>query len=76
MKMGSSKPWQDVLEKIIGKRNMCASGLLEYFKPLHEWLKTENEKNKEFIGWNKLQKGNKIKLLYKKFKISKNQKYK
>lgn len=49
--MGSSKPWPDAMEVLTGQRNMDASGLLEYFQPLYEWLKAENERTGEFIGW-------------------------
>ncbi|XP_068631480.1 angiotensin-converting enzyme-like [Battus philenor] len=51
LQMGSSKPWPDAMEQLTGQRNMDASGLLEYFQPLHDWLKAENERTGEFIGW-------------------------
>ncbi|XP_052750785.1 angiotensin-converting enzyme-like isoform X2 [Galleria mellonella] len=51
LQMGSSKPWPDAMEALTGQRNMDASGLLEYFEPLHEWLKRENERTGEYIGW-------------------------
>ncbi|XP_063823933.1 angiotensin-converting enzyme-like isoform X1 [Ostrinia nubilalis] len=51
LQMGSSKPWPDAMEVLTGQRNMDAGGVLEYFAPLHEWLKTENERTGEFIGW-------------------------
>ncbi|XP_073942653.1 angiotensin-converting enzyme-like isoform X3 [Choristoneura fumiferana] len=51
LRMGSSHPWPDAMEALTGQRQMKADGLLEYFKPLHEWLKTENERTGEFIGW-------------------------
>lgn len=69
MQLGSSKPWQEVLEKITGETKMSASGLLEYFKPLHEWLKADNEKNKETIGWSKTQKGQSFQFFNTIFKI-------
>uniref|UniRef100_A0A8C4QHG6 Angiotensin-converting enzyme n=1 Tax=Eptatretus burgeri TaxID=7764 RepID=A0A8C4QHG6_EPTBU len=49
MSLGSSKPWQDAMEKITGQRNMSAESLLEYFQPLTTWLKKENEN--EVLGW-------------------------
>ena len=55
--MGSSKPWPDAIEVLTGQRTMDASALLEYFKPLHKWLETENKKNGAFIGWEKSDKG-------------------
>lgn len=51
LELGSSKPWQDAMEKITGQRNMDTSGLLEYFKPLTDWLTEENKKTNEYIGW-------------------------
>jgi peptidyl-dipeptidase A len=47
--LGASKPWQDALEKITGQREMDASAILDYFKPLHEWLKQQNDGRK--CGW-------------------------
>lgn len=57
LEMGSSMPWQDAMEKITGQRTMDASGLLKYFQPLHDWLKKENEKTGEKIGWDSTEKG-------------------
>jgi oligoendopeptidase F len=51
LKLGSSRPWPDAMEQITGQRVMDASALVEYFQPLYEWLKTENAKTSEFIGW-------------------------
>lgn len=51
LQMGSSKPWPDAMEALTGQRRMDASGVLEYFQPLYEWLKTENERTGEYIGW-------------------------
>ncbi|XP_047100514.1 angiotensin-converting enzyme-like isoform X1 [Schistocerca piceifrons] len=51
LQMGSSKPWPDAMEVVTGQRLMDASGLLEYFRPLHKWLEQENAKTSEYIGW-------------------------
>ncbi|CAK9821608.1 Angiotensin-converting enzyme [Anthophora retusa] len=51
LELGSSKPWQDAMEKITEQRNMNSIGLLEYFKPLTDWLTEENKKTNEYIGW-------------------------
>ncbi|KAG7307995.1 hypothetical protein JYU34_006623 [Plutella xylostella] len=51
LKMGSSKPWPDAMEALTGQRLMSADGLLEYFRPLHEWLQAENQRTGEHIGW-------------------------
>ena len=49
LKLGSSKPWEDAMEAITGQREMDASAIVEYFKPLNDWL-TEQNKG-EYIGW-------------------------
>ncbi len=46
---GASAPWQDTLEKLTGSREIDASAINEYFQPLIEWLKTQNEGQK--CGW-------------------------
>ena len=51
LKLGSSKPWPDALEALTGSRKMTASDLREYFRPLEEWLKKNNEEHKEHVGW-------------------------
>ncbi|NP_001036859.1 ecdysteroid-inducible angiotensin-converting enzyme-related gene product precursor [Bombyx mori] len=51
LKMGSSKPWPDAMEALTGQREMKADGLLEYFRPLHDWLRAENQRTGEHIGW-------------------------
>ncbi|XP_011148683.1 angiotensin-converting enzyme [Harpegnathos saltator] len=51
LEMGSSKPWPDAMEKITKQRDMDSAGLLEYFKPLINWLTEENKKTNEYIGW-------------------------
>jgi peptidyl-dipeptidase A len=49
LEMGASKPWPDALEAFTGSREMDARPMLEYFKPLLDWL---NEQNKgETTGW-------------------------
>ncbi|KAL0882106.1 hypothetical protein ABMA27_000672 [Loxostege sticticalis] len=51
LKMGSSKPWPDAMEALTGQRAMKADGLLEYFRPLYDWLVAENQRTGEHIGW-------------------------
>ncbi|CAG4917509.1 unnamed protein product [Colias eurytheme] len=51
LKLGSSKPWPDAMEVLTGQRNMDASGVMEYFQPLYDWLKEENARTGEYIGW-------------------------
>ena len=49
MQLGSSKPWPDALEQISGTRVMSAEPLVEYFAPLLEWLRQQNEGHP--VGW-------------------------
>jgi peptidyl-dipeptidase A len=43
MQMGLSRPWPDALETLTGSREMDATAILDYFAPLHAWLRQENQ---------------------------------
>ena len=49
LEMGASKPWPDALEAFTGSREMSGKAMIEYFKPLMDWLKKENKGQKK--GW-------------------------
>ena len=49
MSLGNTRPWEDAMEIMTGQRNIDIGPFLEYFQPLHDWLKTENE-GKD-VGW-------------------------
>jgi len=49
LQMGQSKPWQDALFEITGKREMDATAIRDYFAPLQAWLDEQNKGNK--VGW-------------------------
>uniref|UniRef100_A0ABI7ZDM5 Angiotensin-converting enzyme n=1 Tax=Felis catus TaxID=9685 RepID=A0ABI7ZDM5_FELCA len=51
LKLGSSKPWPEVLQKITGQTKVSAKALMTYFKPLLDWLVTENVRQGEILGW-------------------------
>lgn len=40
--LGASKSWPDAMEVLTGERKMSADAILEYFKPLQDWLVEEN----------------------------------
>lgn len=42
LSLGSSKPWPDVMEIMTGQRKMDAGPLMDYFRPLTDWLEKEN----------------------------------
>ncbi|KAL0984278.1 hypothetical protein UPYG_G00139350 [Umbra pygmaea] len=51
MKLGFSKPWPEAMTMITGEPVMSAKPLIEYFKPLTDWLEIENNKTGEVKGW-------------------------
>lgn len=51
MEKGSSLPWSDALFQATGESRLDGSALLEYFRPLEDWLRNENLRTQEFVGW-------------------------
>ncbi|XP_069761237.1 angiotensin-converting enzyme isoform X3 [Narcine bancroftii] len=51
LKAGSSRHWQDILLNMTGTNKMNVSALLEYFEPITLWLKDQNNKTQEQLGW-------------------------
>nr|XP_046233461.1 angiotensin-converting enzyme [Scatophagus argus] len=51
LQAGSSKPWPEVLQEAIGTNKLDANSLMKYFEPITEWLKNQNEKLNETLGW-------------------------
>jgi peptidyl-dipeptidase A len=49
LSVGSSKPWPEALKAMTGTDKADASAIVEYFKPLMDWLKEQNKGEKE--GW-------------------------
>ena len=47
--MSVSQPWPEALDKIAGTKQMDATAILDYFKPLDAWL-DEQIKGKP-VGW-------------------------
>lgn len=46
LSMGLSKHWSEALNAITnGERELSADAIMEYFKPLHEFLIKENQKS-------------------------------
>jgi peptidyl-dipeptidase A len=46
---GSSQPWPQTLKELTGSSTMDATPLLDYFAPLHAWLKQKNAGQQ--CGW-------------------------
>ena len=49
MAMGQSSPWQDAFEKLTGSRNISGKSVMNYYKPLKDWLDIQN--NNRICGW-------------------------
>ena len=49
MAMGQSAPWQDAFEKLTGSRNISGKSVMNYYKPLKDWLDIQN--NNRTCGW-------------------------
>jgi peptidyl-dipeptidase A len=47
--MGMSRPWPEALETLTGSKQMDATAIIDYFKPLKDWL-DEQVKGKP-VGW-------------------------
>lgn len=43
LKAGQSKPWQQTLKQMTGSDHLDAGPMLEYFAPLYNWLKAQNQ---------------------------------
>jgi peptidyl-dipeptidase A len=42
MELGQSRPWPEALKTVTGEDQLDAGALLEYFKPLEDWLTVQN----------------------------------
>lgn len=49
LELGASKPWPEAMKVLTGEDRGDATALLEYFKPLAEWLQAQNKG--ETSGW-------------------------
>lgn len=49
LKKGASQPWPQTLKELTGGEAMDASAISEYFAPLQDWLKQQNEGQQ--CGW-------------------------
>uniref|UniRef100_A0A914UH19 Angiotensin-converting enzyme n=1 Tax=Plectus sambesii TaxID=2011161 RepID=A0A914UH19_9BILA len=51
LRLGNSVPWNVAMNTLTGQPNIDASAILEYFKPLKDWLHSENLKAGDCYGW-------------------------
>jgi peptidyl-dipeptidase A len=49
LQKGQSQPWQQTLKELTGTEQMDAGAILDYFAPLNEWLKEQNQGQQ--CGW-------------------------
>ena len=49
LEMGLSRPWPEALEAMTGEKQIDATAILDYFKPLMDWLEKENRGRP--VGW-------------------------
>lgn len=49
LQQGQRQPWQQTLKELTGGEEMDAGAVLEYFEPLHAWLKEQNQG--QSCGW-------------------------
>ena len=52
LKLGNSEPWDVAMVAMTGQSKMDARPLMDFFKPLHDWLVKENTAH--VIGWSEL----------------------
>jgi peptidyl-dipeptidase A len=45
LQLGSSQHWSKTLQSFTGEETISVDALFEYFEPLYEWLKKENNKH-------------------------------
>ncbi|PSQ71230.1 MAG: peptidyl-dipeptidase [Bacteroidetes bacterium QH_9_67_14] len=51
MAMGKERPWPEALEALTGEREMDASAMLDYYAPLMDWLREQNDRLGAESGW-------------------------
>ena len=47
--LGQSKEWQSALEAMTGTRELSGTAMLNYYRPLMDWLETQNAERA--CGW-------------------------
>ena len=53
MSLGGSQPWNEALKVLTGgeSADISAGPLMDYYEPLHRWLRRENLRHNYQIGW-------------------------
>lgn len=50
LELGLSQHWSVALERMTGETELSGDAVIEYFKPLYDYLKEENEKDSSGIA--------------------------
>jgi peptidyl-dipeptidase A len=51
LEAGQSQPWQKTLQAMTGEDHLDANPILDYFAPLYQWLKQQNQLHDSKPGW-------------------------
>lgn len=51
LELGKSVPWKEALEKLTGSPKLSSKPLLDYFKPLEDWLDEHRKQNDYKVDW-------------------------
>ncbi|XP_075230792.1 angiotensin-converting enzyme-like isoform X2 [Lycorma delicatula] len=52
MEKGASEPWSDVLFAATRESKLDGRAMRDFFRPLEDWLRSENIRTGEYVGWN------------------------
>lgn len=51
LELGASRPWPEAMKLLTGQSSMSAEPLMDYFKPLIDYLAEENLRASDCFGW-------------------------
>lgn len=51
LELGKSVPWPEAMRKLTNTSQIDTAAILNYFKPLHDWLVGENKRLQNRVGW-------------------------
>jgi hypothetical protein len=51
LSLGAAVPWRDALQTLTGHRQLDIRPLVDYYKPLYDWLVQNNAAHAQTVGW-------------------------
>lgn len=51
LEKGASIKWSEALALLTGKEYLSTTSLLEYYRPIYEWLQKYIELHNVYVGW-------------------------